>query len=48
MQTSNVALTRSDGGFAIKESLRGIKQSFVGENDDGGSGGGILGRLGLK
>jgi len=49
LQTSNLALTRSEGGFVIKESLRGIKQSFVGDGEGGGSGsGGILGRLGLR
>jgi len=49
LQTSNLALTRSEGGFAIKESLRGVKQSLVGDGEaGGGSSGGILGRLGLK
>jgi hypothetical protein len=48
LQTSNLALTRSDDGFVTKESLRGIKQSFVGDGEGDSSGGGILGRIGLK
>jgi len=48
LQTSNLALTRSEGGFVIKESLRGIKQSFVGDGEGDGGSGGILGRLGLR
>lgn len=49
LQTSNLALTRSEDGFVTKESLRGIKQSFVGDAEsDGGSAGGILGKLGLR
>lgn len=49
LQTSNLALTRSEDGFVIKESLRGVKQSLVGDGEaGGGSAGGILGKLGLR
>ena len=48
LQTANLALTRSDEGFAIKESLRGVKQSLVGDEQQASGGGGILGKIGLR
>jgi len=49
LQTSNLALTRSEDGFAIKESLRGVSQSLIGDGEAGKrNSGGILGKLGLK
>ncbi len=44
--TSNLALSRSEDGFATKEATRTVNESIVNDNDDGGSSGGILGRLG--
>jgi len=44
--TSNLALSRSEDGFATKESTRTVSESIVNDNKDDGGGGGILGRLG--
>lgn len=42
---SNLALSRSEEGFATKEATRTVNESIVNDNKESGSSGGILGRL---
>lgn len=44
--TTNLALKRSEDGFATKESTRTVNESIVNDNNESSGSGGILGRLG--
>jgi len=45
---SKLALSRSEGFRAVEESTRNVSESIVNEQEQGGSGGGILGKMGLR
>lgn len=46
--TSKLALTRSEEAKVIEESTRNVNESIVNDGEGGNSGGGILGRLGIR
>lgn len=45
MTSHKEILSRTDDGFAIKESVRNVSESYVNEPNTKSSGGGILGRI---
>jgi hypothetical protein len=45
--TSKLALSRSEGAKVIEEGARNVNESVVTEPEQGSSGGGIMGKLGL-
>jgi hypothetical protein len=45
--TSKLALSRSEGAKVIEEGTRDVSESIVNEPEGDGSGGGIMGKLGL-
>lgn len=48
VSSSKMALARSEDAKVIEESTRNIHESVVNDNDTANSGGGILGKVGLK